>query len=101
MCWETSRLCVVFLPKSKAQVKHFKAVSLESFYFKFFALRKKSLCAWYIWLKGFVIVQCYAAMEITDIERKEIFRKQLHAVEERFPKGNIMIVLGDLRAGGF
>lgn len=44
------------------------------------------------------IVKCYKPMEISNIEDKDVFYGQLHAVHGTLPKGGIMIVVGGLNA---
>lgn len=48
--------------------------------------------------RSITIVQYYAPTEISDIVRKDTFYKQLNAVQERLPKGRIVIVTVDLNA---
>lgn len=44
------------------------------------------------------ILQCYAPTKTSDIVGKDIFYGQLHAVQGKLPKVNIVIVIGDLNA---
>lgn len=37
-------------------------------------------------------------MEISDIVEQDDFHEQLHAVQRRFPKGDIVITINDLNA---
>lgn len=39
------------------------------------------------------MVQCYAFMEASDLEKKGSLCKRLHAVQSRFPKGEIVILI--------
>lgn len=45
--------------------------------------------------------QCYAPVEISDVEEKEISCEQLDAIREKFSKDDIAIVMEDLNAKRF
>lgn len=47
-------------------------------------------------MRNISILQCYVPMEISDSKEKEAFYAPLNAVQERFPKGGILIVMCDV-----
>lgn len=49
-------------------------------------------------LRGITVVHCYIPKEISNKVQWDAFYEQSHAVQERLPKGDIVMVTGDLAA---